>query len=140
LEEAPDTPTETSAPETTAPALVPVILSGAGVSAVRAQAERLRGWLESSAVNDVRVADIGLASVTTRTVLEHRAVVLAADPEELLVGLNALADGKPAPALVQGADSRTGKTVLLFAGQGSQRLGMGRELYETYPVFAEAFD
>ncbi|WP_307791266.1 SDR family NAD(P)-dependent oxidoreductase [Streptomyces actuosus] len=146
LEEGPETPEESAdvpvpvpAPEA-GPVVLPLILSGADGSAVRAQAERLRSWLENSAGEDACVPDIALASVTTRTVLEHRAVVLAADRDELLGRLRALADGKAAPGLVQGADPRTGRTAFLFAGQGGQRVGMGRELYAAFPVFAAAFD
>ena len=33
-----------------------------------------------------------------------------------------------------------GRTVFLYAGQGSQSVGMGKDLYETYPVFRETAD
>ncbi|WP_327313014.1 type I polyketide synthase [Streptomyces sp. NBC_01235] len=119
------------------PGVLPWVVSAAG-GGLPAQAEKLAAFVEAQP--DLSLADAALALATTRTVLEHRAVVLAADRDDLLRGLRALAEGADAPGLIRGAQTRAGKTALLFAGQGSQRLCMGRELYETYPVFAEAFD
>ncbi|HET6478789.1 MAG TPA: SDR family NAD(P)-dependent oxidoreductase, partial [Actinoplanes sp.] len=58
----------------------------------------------------------------------------AGDHDELLAVLAAVADGPDA------AEITAGETGLIFSGQGSQRLGTGRELRLLFPVFADAFD
>nr|WP_309505468.1 polyketide synthase [Streptomyces phytophilus] len=51
----------------------------------------------------------------------------------------ALADDTPASGILR-ATVRDGRVAHLFAGQGSQRAGMGSELYATWPVFRAALD
>ena len=131
LEQAPD---RQPAPEPAPAPLVAWPLSAHSEAALQEQAARLR-----TAVHDLDPADVG-ASLTRRSVLAHRAVVLGADRAELLAGLDALATGDPAPAVHRGPARRTGRTAVLFTGQGGQRPGMGLELHRQFPVFAAALD
>ncbi|MEV6874187.1 type I polyketide synthase [Amycolatopsis sp. NPDC051128] len=109
-------------------AVVPWVLSAKTPGALRARAAQLREV-------DADPADIGFSLATTRTVLDHRAVVLGRG-DELRRGLAALAAGEPDPAVVEGTPSATGGVVFVFPGQGAQWAGMGQELLETEPVFA----
>ncbi|KPI22406.1 6-deoxyerythronolide-B synthase, NADPH:quinone reductase, partial [Actinobacteria bacterium OK074] len=126
---------------------LPWVISARSRAALTAQAQRLLTHLdhlddELDAGTGLLTAParIGRALVTTRSTFEHRAVVTGRTLQDLRTGLTALATGEPHPNTVTGTAGPGGRTAFLFAGQGSQRLGMGRELYEAYPVFAAAFD
>ena len=138
LEQAPEPPAGDDRPEPgPAPAVVPWVVSGHGAEGLRAQAAALAGPL---AGRDDDTADVGFSLVTTRSALEHRAVVIGEERADLLAGLRALAEGGEHPGLVSpgtpAVAARTGP-VLVFPGQGSQWAGMGAELLDTSPVFAE---
>ncbi|WNE98147.1 SDR family NAD(P)-dependent oxidoreductase [Streptomyces luomodiensis] len=121
----------------TVPTPLPWILSARSDQALRAQAERLRAVLDDHP--EARPADIGVALATLRAGLERRAVLFATDEEGFRRALDTFAAGEPDPDTVTGTVVE-GECAFLFPGQGAQRGGMGRELYATYPVFAEAFD
>ncbi|MFJ3043076.1 type I polyketide synthase [Streptomyces tendae] len=137
VEEAPEAP-ETQQPEQpphAVPGPVPLLLSGHTEAALAGQAARLR----AAAHDDIPLPDLGLSLATTRAALRRRACVTAADHAELDQALDALAQGLPHTALTTDAPS-DGRTAFVFTGQGAQRLGMGRGLYEAFGVFAAAFD
>ncbi|GAB3456175.1 hypothetical protein GCM10027570_37430 [Streptomonospora sediminis] len=114
---------------------VPLVVSARSPRALRAQAERLAPHVAAH-----ELADIGWSLATTRSALEHRAVVVADGAEEARTGLGAIADDGAAPQAVAGTAAVDtefpGSVVFVFPGQGSQWAGMAAELLESSPVFA----
>ncbi|MEV8432600.1 type I polyketide synthase [Streptomyces chartreusis] len=121
-----DPPAETTEGRTL-PAM-PWILSARAPQALTAQAERLHAFASAPGAPDP--LDIAYSLATTRAALPHRTAVVGAGPTELLDGLHHLTPTNPSG----------GGLAVVFSGQGAQRVGMGRELYAAYPVFAGALD
>ncbi|WP_439330694.1 SDR family NAD(P)-dependent oxidoreductase [Mycobacterium scrofulaceum] len=118
--------------------VVPWVVSARSTDALAAQAGRLSAYLDTEL--GLRPLDVGWSLATTRAALEHRAVLVGGDRDTLLAGLSGVASGEPGPGVVVGRSRPTGKRAFVFPGQGAQRLGMGRELHQRFPAFAEAFD
>ncbi|WP_455711879.1 type I polyketide synthase [Streptomyces griseorubiginosus] len=138
LEQAPagDEPSERGP----APAVVPLLLSAAGDEALRAQATRIADVLEEADDSAAALVDVGWSLAEGRAALPRRAAVIAPGREEAIERLRALAEGRASAGVLTGRAEPDGRLAVVFSGQGSQRLDMGRELHAEQPVFAAAFD
>lgn len=131
LEEAePDEAVEPTPRRTVTP---PLLLSAASPAALRAQAARTAALLREHP--ELPLLDMAFTHATARAALPHRAAVTTDDRATALASLDTLTESAPPHTATSAA-----RLALLFTGQGAQRTGMGRELYDTFPVFAAAFD
>ncbi|GAA2515935.1 hypothetical protein GCM10010434_073420 [Winogradskya humida] len=110
------------------------MVSGRTAEGRTAQVERLRAWIADRP--DLSPADVAWSLASTRSAFEYRSVIVGGDRAELLTGLESLASGTPSRSVVSGVTRTGGRTVFVFAGQGSQWIGMGRELAASSEVFA----
>ncbi|WP_077089111.1 type I polyketide synthase [Mycobacterium rhizamassiliense] len=120
-----------------APAVLPWVVSAKSNSALTSQAARLAAHVRAH--GDVDAADVAW-SLAGRTNFEHRAVVVAPDRDGLLAGLDDLAGEALTASVIRGAAAPAGKTVFVYPGQGSQWVGMGIELLDTAPAFAQQME
>ncbi|MEV4148838.1 type I polyketide synthase [Amycolatopsis sp. NPDC049691] len=125
LEAAEPTPAQAEAPQGPATWL----LSARTAEALRAQA----GLLRNAGKADPH--DVGL-TLAARTAWEHRAAVVGETVEDLVHGLDALADATPSAEVVRGVAAPPGKIAFVFPGQGAQWAGMAVDLLGQSPVFA----
>nr|AAS46342.1 NlmA2 [Streptomyces nanchangensis] len=129
---APDTPDTPDAPvEADTGRPLPLVVSARTPDALRDQAARLTALLDRE---EHPVSDLAYSLATARGVLDRAAVVVAADPDELRRNLADLTTRAVAERRAEGG------LAFLFTGQGAQRAGMGRSLYDAFPEFAAAFD
>ncbi|APU21560.1 type I polyketide synthase [Actinoalloteichus sp. GBA129-24] len=145
LEEAPAADAEPALPATEAPqppatsfsgGATPWLISAKSAAVLRAQSGRLLAHV--TARPELRTSDVAYSLLTTRSRFEHRAVAIGRDRAELVEGLDALRQGRPAPGVVTGVADIEGRTVFIFPGQGAQWSGMGVELLDSAPVFRAA--
>ncbi|MFD0746779.1 SDR family NAD(P)-dependent oxidoreductase [Phytohabitans flavus] len=112
-----------SAAQDTAP-VVPWLVSGKTEEALKAQLVQLASF---TADTDVRPMDVAYTLATARTRFAHRAYAVGSTMEDLRFSTGVTAN-------------RSGRLAVVFTGQGSQRLGMGRQLHGVLPVFTARFD
>ncbi|CAL9654641.1 type I polyketide synthase [Streptomyces sp. enrichment culture] len=98
---------------------VPFLVSARSEGALAGQVERLNAFVGSAGVRPV---DVAWSLVTSRSVFEHRAVLVGGEP--VASGVASVSAGSP---------------VFVFPGQGAQWVGMAVELLESSPVFAARF-
>ncbi|MFP7674732.1 SDR family NAD(P)-dependent oxidoreductase [Marivita sp. S0852] len=109
-------------------------VSGRSKAALEENAAKLAAHLRAN--TDQPLADVAWTLKQGRRAFDKRRVVVAADHAEAA----RLLEQTPAQRVHTHTSLQRPDTVFLFPGGGAQYINMGRDLYETEPVFAEWMD
>ena len=116
-------------------------LSAKTQSALQQLAQRYTHYLKEKENLGVTIADICASINTGRSHFPHRLTLITDSTIELQTKLQEFVDGNSDDVQISDcANSQADKIVFLFAGQGSQYLQMGRQLYQTQPLFRSILD
>lgn len=115
---------------------IPVVLSAHAEDLLASDAAAILRYLERGP----RVEDVAATLLGTRRLRRHRAVVRAADVDELAAGLTAVAAGDEHPLVSTSSEGTAPALAFVFPGQGSQWPGMGAELYRALDVYRSEAD
>lgn len=89
---------------------------------------------------DTRLEDITFTASARRTHFSNRLAIIGNSAEQIRARLTGSTDQQSASGIVRGQSTANHKIAFLFTGQGSQYVEMGRQLYETEPVFRAALE
>ncbi len=91
---------------------------------------------------NTNLADLCYTANLCRSRLNHRLSIVSSSCADLLEQLTLFSDGQETEKSFQGPFYSVSqpRIVFLFTGQGSQYINMGRQLYESQPVFRDTID
>ena len=144
LEQAPEVAPVEPAAASVEPSVKPdgaelVVVSGKSESSVEQGLDRLVLHLRSH--EELSLRDVAYSLATTRTHHEHRAAIAVSTRSQLVEALELRGRGESVESLSRGrvTSGRRG-VVFVFPGQGSQWVGMGRQLIEDEKAFREEME
>ncbi|MGK7875911.1 MAG: beta-ketoacyl synthase N-terminal-like domain-containing protein [Xenococcaceae cyanobacterium] len=117
-----------------------VTLSANSETALQELAQRYQNWLSEHST--VSLPQISFTTNTKRSHFKHRLAIVGDSTLTLSEKLKTFIAGQETAGVISQTVKRNNcfKIAFLFTGQGSQYLNMGRELYETQPIFRACLD
>ncbi len=111
------------------------LLSAKTKTSLDAMTENFRAWLEAHP--DASLADASFTLMEGRRSFKHRRLIVGGTHEEVI---DAIANKDTNLMGTRELHEAAPGVVFMLPGQGSQYVGMGRDLYASEPMFAENFD